>query len=164
MGELNNTQRENMVKLKRKHNLSSDDFFKHKHYTIITRQGVDKIQASAGISVSYEVVRSESDFCVVKAIASHDNKRIETFGSAKYGGKAQDPVTKKWIEIGSTTSWYVMEMAEKRAMSRVVLKLAGFYELGVYAEDEAEDFGKSKHSQSSSTGNNLTNAVKNQIK
>ena len=41
---------------------------------------------------------------------------------------------------GNTNSWYVMEMAEKRAMSRAVLKLTGFYELGVFSEDESEDF------------------------
>jgi hypothetical protein len=35
-----------------------------------------------------------------------------------------------------------MEMAEKRAMSRAVLKLTGFYELGVFGEDESEDFKK----------------------
>ena len=31
---------------------------------------------------------------------------------------------------------------EKRAMSRAVLKLTGFYELGVFGEDESEDFKK----------------------
>ena len=31
---------------------------------------------------------------------------------------------------------YPIAMAEKRALSRVVLKMAGFYELGVYGEDE----------------------------
>ena len=35
-----------------------------------------------------------------------------------------------------------MEMAEKRAMSRAVLKLAGFYALGVFGEDESESFKK----------------------
>ena len=35
---------------------------------------------------------------------------------------------------------YPVAMAEKRALSRVVLKAAGFYALGVYGEDEAEDF------------------------
>ncbi|GAI79086.1 unnamed protein product [marine sediment metagenome] len=34
------------------------------------------------------------------------------------------------------------EMAEKRAMSRAVLKLTGFYELGVFGEDESEEFKK----------------------
>jgi hypothetical protein len=33
-------------------------------------------------------------------------------------------------------------MAEKRALSRAVLKLTGFYELGVFGEDESEDFKK----------------------
>ena len=37
-------------------------------------------------------------------------------------------------------SWYVLEMAEKRAMSRAVLKMTGFYELGVFSEDESEEF------------------------
>jgi hypothetical protein len=30
-------------------------------------------------------------------------------------------------------------MAEKRAMSRVVLKIAGFYEQGVFGQDEMVD-------------------------
>ena len=37
-----------------------------------------------------------------------------------------------------------MEMAEKRAMSRAVLKLTGFYELGVFGIDESEEFLKSQ--------------------
>jgi hypothetical protein len=37
-----------------------------------------------------------------------------------------------------------MEMAEKRALSRVVLKLTKLYALGVFGEEEAEDFKKSK--------------------
>ena len=43
---------------------------------------------------------------------------------------------------GNTNSWYVMEMAEKRAMSRLVLKQTGMYELGFFSEDESEDFKK----------------------
>ena len=31
-------------------------------------------------------------------------------------------------------------MAEKRALSRVVLKAAGLYSEGIFGEDEAEDF------------------------
>ena len=31
-------------------------------------------------------------------------------------------------------------MAEKRALSRAVLKVTGFYELGVFGEDESDDF------------------------
>ena len=67
-----------------------------------------------------------------KAKAQHD-QRYKHFGSALKGETYKD---------GNTNSWYVMEMAEKRAMSRAVLKLTGFYELGVFGEDESEDFKK----------------------
>lgn len=60
---------------------------------------------------------------------------IETFGSSLKGKDYKD---------GNTNSWYVMEMAEKRAMSRAVLKLTGFYELGVLGQDESDEFKKTK--------------------
>ena len=34
---------------------------------------------------------------------------------------------------------FPVAMAEKRAMSRVVLKIAGFYEQGVFGQDEMVD-------------------------
>jgi hypothetical protein len=132
--------REKVAELYKKYELTQDDVYKHKHYLIITRQGIDKIQAKENIFIAYDAITVESEFCVVKASAVKGEAKIETFGSAKYGGKKQDTVTKKWVEVGNTTTWYVMEMAEKRAMSRAVLKLTGFYELGVFGEDESEDF------------------------
>ena len=118
-----------------KYNLTKDDVFKHQHYIILTRSGIDKIQAIEGIEIDYEVIKCEKDFCVVKAHAKKDETDafIQTFGSALKGAGFKD---------GNTNTWYVMEMAEKRAMSRAVLKLTGFYELGVFGEDEAEDFKK----------------------
>ena len=119
--------------LYKKYVLEPEDTFKHKHYTIITRSGIDKIQAKAKISIRYEAIRCEPDFCVFKATGSSGENTIETFGSAKHDANPKN---------GSTTSWYVAEMAEKRAMSRAVLKLTGFYELGVFGEDESESFKK----------------------
>ena len=119
------------MELYKKYSLDKDDFFKHQHYTIITRQGIDKIQALEQMSVSYEVVQCAPNYAVFKAYAEKDGKKIETFGSALKGEKYKD---------GNTNSWYVAEMAEKRAMSRAVLKLTGFYELGVFGEDESESF------------------------
>jgi len=133
---------EKLTGLYKKYELTKDDVFKHKHYLIITRQGIDKIQAKEKIFISYDPVKVESDFCVVKARAKKDDAKIETFGSAKYGAKVWNDDKKKWDEFGNTTTWYVMEMAEKRAMSRAVLKLTGFYELGVFGEDESEEFKK----------------------
>jgi hypothetical protein len=116
-----------------KYELDKEDFFKHQHYTIITRQGIDKIQAKEQMYVSYEAIRCEPNFAVFKAKAQKEGKMIETFGSALKGEGYKD---------GNTNSWYVAEMAEKRAMSRAVLKLTGFYELGVFGEDESESFKK----------------------
>ena len=112
--------------------LDKEDVFKHQHYVIITRSGIDKIQAIENISIDYEVINCERDFCVVKANATKNDTSIQTFGSALKGG----------FKDGNCNTWYVMEMAEKRALSRAVLKLTGFYELGVFGEDESEDFKK----------------------
>ena len=121
--------RTKLTELYKKYELTKDDVFKHQHYLIITRSGIDKIQAIEGIKINYEVIRCETNFAVVKAIT----KDLQTFGSAIKGKDFKD---------GNTNSWYVMEMAEKRAMSRMVLKTCGFYELGVFGEDESEDFKK----------------------
>ena len=114
-----------------KYGLSKEDVFKHQHYVIITRSGIEKIQGIEQIEIEYEVVRCETNFAVVKAQALKDEVLIETFGSALKGATFKD---------GNTNTWYVMEMAEKRALSRAVLKLTGMYELGVFGEDESEDF------------------------
>jgi hypothetical protein len=116
--------------------LDKDDVFKHQHYVIITRSGIDKIQAMENIKIDYDVINCEKHFCVVKANALKGEAAIQTFGSALKGEGFKD---------GNCNTWYVMEMAEKRAMSRAVLKLTGFYELGVFGEDESEDFKKSNN-------------------
>ena len=145
--------RDKIAVLYKKYELTEDDVFKHKHYLIITRKGIDKIQAKESIFIQYDAITTQPEFCVVKAKAVKSDVSIETFGSAKYGGKewvneVLDVNTGKqikkgyWNEKGNCTTWYVMEMAEKRAMSRAVLKLTGFYELGVFGEDESEEFKK----------------------
>jgi hypothetical protein len=131
------TKQEVLNRLFVENNLTSEDVFKHQHYTIITRNGIEKIQANMNIYIEYEVIKCEPNFAVVKAKGEIiDEKFIQTFGSALKGKSYTD---------GNTNSWYVMEMAEKRAMSRAVLKLAGFYQLGCFAEDESESFKKSNN-------------------
>ena len=120
-------ERNKLVELYKKYNLEKSDVFKHQHYVIITRQGIEKIQAQEQIKIKFDVIKCEPNFAVVKAV----NENIETFGSAYKGASFKE---------GNTNSWYVMEMAEKRALSRAVLKLTGFYELGVFGEDESDDF------------------------
>ena len=112
--------------------LDKNDVFKHQHYVIITRSGIEKIQAIENINIWYEVVKSEKDFAAVKATANKKGVTLETFGSALKGG----------FKDGNCNTWYVLEMAEKRAMSRAILKMTGFYELGCFGEDESEEFKK----------------------
>jgi len=129
--------REKLLELYKKYELTKDDVYKHQHYVIITRQGIEKIQASENIIINYEVIKCETNFAVFKAKAKigaqGSTAQIETFGSALKGSSFKD---------GNCNTWYVAEMAEKRALSRAVLKLTGFYELGVFGEDESEDFKK----------------------
>lgn len=118
--------------LYKKYDLQPADFFKHQHYTIITRAGIEKILNAEQLHINYEVVRCEPDYAVFKAIVQKGDAYLETFGSAKHGD----------FKNGNTNSWYIAEMAEKRAMSRAVLKMSGFYQLGVFGEDESESFKK----------------------
>ena len=50
------TNGEMMNRLFKAYGLTKDDIFAHKHYKIITRAGIDKIQARAGITVDYELL------------------------------------------------------------------------------------------------------------
>jgi len=128
--------RDKLLELYKKYDLKKEDVYKHQHYVIITRQGIEKIQAKENIKIAYQVIKCETNFAVIKATAFLNVEPIytcETFGSALKGTNYKD---------GNCNSWYVAEMAEKRALSRAVLKLTGFYELGVFGEDESEDFKK----------------------
>ena len=124
------TNREKIAELYENYDLTPDDVFKHQHYTIITRAGIDKIQGVEQIKIHYDVIECKPEFAVVKANADKQGSTIQTFGSALKGD----------YKSGNCNTWYVMEMAEKRAMSRAVLKLTGFYELGFFGEDESDDF------------------------
>lgn len=119
--------RERLADLYKKYELTKEDVFKHQHYLIITRSGIEKIQGIEKIDVKFDIIKCESNFAAVKAY----NNNLQTFGSAFKGETFKD---------GNTNSWYVLEMAEKRALSRLVLKQTGFYELGVFGEDESEEF------------------------
>ena len=134
------TKKDILNRLFVENNLTEEDVFSHQHYKIITRGGVNKIEANLNIRIQYEVIKCEPNFAVVKAKAQlNENNEytiIETFGSALKGNTFKD---------GNTNSWYVMELAQKRSMSRAVLKLAGFYALGVFGEDESESFKRNNN-------------------
>jgi hypothetical protein len=131
-----------LVKLYKNYNLTPEDIFKSPlGFTTITRSGIDKIQAVAKIEITYslEKVSDDNKYVVIKAIGIinskidsdgdilKESKRIETYGESS---------------PQNTRNQYPIAMAEKRAMSRCVLKLTGFYELGVYGEDEINEIEK----------------------
>ena len=120
-----------------KYNLVKDtDVFRHQHFVILTRSGIEKIQAQEEIDVTFDVIKCGPNFAGVKATAIKGNKFIETYGSALKGEGFKD---------GNCNTWYVLEMAEKRALARSILKLLNLYEINVKSEDEAEDFKKSNN-------------------
>jgi len=121
------TKKEILTKMYTDNNLEKEDVYKHQHYVIITRSGIEKIQAKNNIKITFDLVHIEKSLAVVKAIACKGEDCIETFGSASNE---------------TSHNKYYTEMAEKRALSRSVLKLMGLYQHGVFGEDEADDFKK----------------------
>ena len=124
------TKRDSLRRLFKENNLVEEDAYKDKTrgFVVITRTGIDKIVSKQNITIAYEVVIMDKDWVVIKAVASmkvgDTQRNMMSFGEASdnnlMGGAKKFPVA----------------MAEKRAMSRVVLKLTGFYEQGVFGQDE----------------------------
>ena len=133
--EVKETKEETLKRLFIENGLVKEDVYKDKRgFVIITRTGIDKIVSKQNISVAYEPIVMEKDWVVMRATASmkvgykgKEVRNMMSFGEASdanlMGGGKKFPVA----------------MAEKRSMSRVVLKIAGFYENGVFGQDEIVD-------------------------
>ncbi len=123
------SQKERFRTMAKSYGLNQDDFFKAPQgFVIITRTGVEKVQRCLGVEVTYQVIPEFSDssagmYCI-KAVGVNKDKQVESFGEAS---------------PKNCRNAYPIAMAEKRALSRVVLKMADMYELGVYGEDEVEE-------------------------
>ena len=114
-----------MNKIYKENGLDKNDIFTDRRkFTIITRSGIEKIQAKNEIAVTYDVIKAELDNCIVKAtslIKDGDEwiPKIETFGSATKDNCRQP---------------FRMEIAEKRALARVIIKTMNY--TNVLGEDE----------------------------
>ena len=100
-------------------------------FKIIKRNGIEKIQAHYGVVVSYDLKEEiiwQGDrvmqFIKVKATGKLGNRTIETYGEAS-------PM--------NCVNKYPIATAEKRALSRAVLKLTGLYKYGYFGQDEILD-------------------------
>ena len=103
--------------------------FGKRSVNIITRTGIEKIQYHNNITVTFDVESINPEFVVVKATAKKGDVSVESYGEAS---------------PQNTQQKYPVAMAEKRALSRVILKITGFYKYGVFGEDESDDFKQEK--------------------
>ena len=139
------TREEKLRRLFIENGLVKGDVYKDpRGFATIKREGIDKIVAKQNIQVAYEPIKMirETDpetkkitvWVVVRVTASmktgageNDVRNIMTFGEASddnlIGGGKKFPVA----------------MAEKRGMSRAVLKICGLYAEGIKGEDEMDN-------------------------
>ena len=119
---------EELKALSDKYDMRPDHFHKDpRGFVIMTRRGVEHVQAKIKAVVAFSTVPEWSDpnegrYCI-KAHAKCEIGQVETFGE---------------VSKSNNRNAYPIAMAEKRALSRAILKLAGFYQLEVYGEDEVE--------------------------
>lgn len=134
------TKEEKLKDLYDKNGLEKEDIFilelGGKKVPIITRTGIEKIAAKNNISIVYEIIshNHKEGYFIIKGIGKmnmDDGKNpIKTITIESFGECSPENNKQK----------YPLAISEKRCMSRVVLKLAGLYELGVFGQDESEDF------------------------
>ena len=129
------TREDALRRLFKENGLVKEDIYKDKRgFVIITRSGIDKIVSKKGITVAYEVITMdiEKSICVLRAAATMKVGKTEVRNMMSFG-EASDS------NLMGGGKKFPVAMAEKRAMSRVVLKIAGFYEQGVFGQDEIVD-------------------------
>lgn len=116
----------NLVFDPRDPNSKDNDVYIHKHYKIITRGGIQKIEKAAGIVCAISIINSGADYCNVSGSAHTSEGFVYT--------------TLASANSETCRNGYYVEMAEKRCRSRLVLTLAGLYETGlVFGQDEMDD-------------------------
>lgn len=136
--------REQLKEIYLKYNLDEDDIFilkfGNKKQPIIRRNGIEKIQNILGIQIKYEIQKISDDHKHVVILATG------VIFDDKHGGPTPKPkhLVCSFGECSplNNNNNYPIAIAEKRAKSRVVLQCSGLYELGIYSEDESEDFIK----------------------
>tara|TARA_R100000306_G_C4271302_1_gene90306 strand:+ start:48 stop:431 length:384 start_codon:yes stop_codon:yes gene_type:complete len=107
--------------------LEKEDVYKDKRgFTIITRSGIEKIQANNNIEVEFKLINWELDNCVIKATSFIDGKKkMETYASATKENCMQK---------------FRVEIAEKRSLARVIIKTMNL--TNTLGQDEVEHQGK----------------------
>ena len=133
------TKKDALRRLFVQNNLHEDDVYKDKRgFVIITRSGIEKIQFNNNMDINFTLEIKEPELIVVKAVAEMKTPDLQVFKVETYG----ECSPKNYQNFVSKFGSYPFAMAEKRALSRAVLKLAGFYRLGgVFGEGEIDSRG-----------------------
>ena len=152
---MNNDEKARFKQLADSYSLSPTDFWKSPQgFVIISRRGIEKIQAGLNAVITYSVVPEFTDVSsshyVIKASGTVRYKAHQ-MGSRK-DDKGHDVLTispnVRTVETYGESSpkntrggaqAYPVAMAEKRAMARCVLKLSDMYSLNVFSEDEISE-------------------------
>lgn len=133
--------------------LTADDFWSSPQgFVIISRRGIEKIQNGLQAEITYEVVPEFSDMAeskyVVKAIGSCRDRELTT--ASRFDDSTGKEVLTAYTRVRHIETFgesspkntrggaqsYPVAMAEKRALSRCILKMSDFYTLNVFGEDE----------------------------
>jgi len=139
------TRKEALNRLYKENGLTVEDVHKDpRGFAIITRTGIDKISAKNAITIGYEVITMdiEKGICVLKAAGTMKGadgtvRNVMSFGEANNGDLNSSGKSGNNLTGGGKK--FLVSMAEKRGMSRVVLKLTGFYEQGAFGESEMDN-------------------------
>lgn len=128
------TRKEALRRLFEANGLVQEDVYKDKRgFVIITRTGIDKIVSNRSIQLEYEPIVMERDWVVLRCVAQMvKGKEIGMTKVESFGECSQENTM-------GLAGKYPVAMAEKRAKSRAVLMLTGFYEQGIYGQDEMMD-------------------------
>jgi len=125
------TRKEALARLFTANGLVKEDVYKDKRgFVIITRTGIDKIVSNRGIHLEYEPIVMQKDWVVLRCTAlMTKGKDIGQTKVESFGESSQENTM-------GLAGKFPVAMAEKRAKSRAVLMLTGFYEQGIYGQDE----------------------------
>ena len=118
-----------LAKIYKDYNLTKEDIYQDRRgFIILCRSRVEKIKIKKNIQVEFEVICCSLENVVIKAssyLQDQDGewlKQMETFGSASKNNCKQH---------------FLVEIAEKRSLARVIIKTLGMS--NTYGEEELKN-------------------------
>jgi len=119
------THQDNLNAIFKKYGLfKSEHIFKDGDFTIINRQGIMTIKKKLNLNVQYKLLYTDGvTSAVVRAQCVHENQSYQTFGESNNK---------------NNTFPYPVNIAEKRALSRLILEVCGLYYFKIKGEGEID--------------------------